>query len=340
MKISEQTKNLTVKSIEAMKLSIEHFNKIDPICWKESVLIFNSLSWELFMKSLILKKKGVIYESDGKSITAEKALNKIHFTYKLVTKEEAQTIGQIISLRNSATHNLLPNVDNEILTHLVHYSLSSFHRLVSKEFKSLSVNLKKDYISISFDGDFTFYSHKVEKLYKFSRKKATEQNELLYLLDRGCKFIESETNSQMISKKEWSNILTAKNKKSRMAYHLSVYGYTNKQENIRYVPVQVAKGYSASVQVSPSKNPNAQVLIKKTDPNKDYPYFTKDLASKLGKSQNFIAFACKRLKIKENQSYCYLFRNNSKGTPVYSDACLNYLKDFLNKNPNYNPFKK
>lgn len=338
-KTSKQALGFAKTAINAAKLSIEMFNRVEPPHWKESVLIFNAQAWELLLKGVLLKKKRSIHELDGKTITAEKALNKAFYELKLMSKEEAQTIAQIISLRNEATHDLLPAIEDEIMTHLIYFSVTGFNRLVKKEFKSLGSSFEKNYLSIAL-GNHTFYSNKVEKLFKYSRKKGTEENRLLFLLDRGCEFVVSATSTQMKTKKAWDTSVKSMPRKSRVARHLSVYDYINSQDNIRLVPVHVARGYSASMDVHPSKNPNAPVVLKKTDPNKDFPHFTSDVARILGKSQSFIAKMARDIGIRSNEEYCYLHKTKSGQNPQYSDKGLNFVKSYLEQHPTYSPYKK
>jgi hypothetical protein len=338
-KTSQKALDFVKTAIDAAKLSIEMFNRVEPIHWKESVLILNAQSWELLLKGYLIKKREPIYETDGKTISAEKALNRSFYKFKLITKEQAKTIGQIVSLRNEAMHNVLPIVDDEILTHLMYFSITTFNEVIKNEFRALKTSFEKNYLSIAL-GNHTFYSNKVEKLFKHSRKKSTQQNQLLYLLDRGCEFIDNTSANSMKSKIDWDDKIRRMPKKSRMAYHLSVYDYISNQDNVRIVPVHVAKGYSASMDVHPSKNPNAPVIIKKTDPNKDYPHFTSDLARILGKHISFISKSAKKLKLRENEQYCYLYKTKSTEMPKYSDKALNYLKNYIDKNPDFNPYSK
>ncbi|NQV89926.1 DUF3644 domain-containing protein [Candidatus Uhrbacteria bacterium] len=337
-KTSNQALSFTKTAISAAKLSIEMFNRVEPLHWKESVLMLNAHAWELLLKGSLLKKKQSIRESDGKTITAEKALNKVFHEQKLITKEEAKTIAQVISLRNEATHDLLPNIEDEIMAHLMYFSITSFNQLVKKEFRSLSGSFEKNYLSIAL-GNHTFYSNKVEKLFKYSRKKSTEQNRVLFLLDRGCEFVDNAANTQMKTKKLWDAKVKSLPRKSRVAMHLSVYDYINTQENVRLLPVHVARGYTASVDVHPSKNPNAPVVIKKTDPNKDFPHFTSDVARILEKDQSFIAKMARKLGIRQNEEYCYLHKLKKGENPKYSDKGLNYMKSYLETHPTFNPYK-
>ncbi len=336
-KTSQKALDFIRTAINAAKLSIEMFNRVEPIHWKESVLILNSQAWELLLKGVILKKKKSIYEADGKTITAEKALNKALHSLQILSNDESKTISQILSLRHEAMHSLLPPIDEEILTHLIYFSITGFNKLIKKEFKSLSGLFEKNYLSVALK-NHTFYSNKVEKLFKHSRKKNSEQNKLLFLLDRGCSFVGKRTNTKMKTKKEWDDEIKKLPRKSRVIRHLAIYDYINSQDNVRIVPVHVARGHSAAINIQPSKNPNAPFLIKKTDPNKDFPHFTSDVARILGKNPSFVAKMAKNLGIKNNDEYCYLHKLKGSENPKYSDKGLNYMKNYLDKNPAYWPY--
>lgn len=163
-KTSQKALDFAKTAINAAKLSIEMFNRIEPIHWKESVLILNAQSWELLLKGVLVKRKQLIYESDGKTITAEKALNKVLHGLNIISINDAKTVGQILSLRHEAMHSLLPAIDDEILTHLIYFSITGFNELIKKEFKSLKNLFEKNYLSVALK-NHTFYSNKVEKLF-------------------------------------------------------------------------------------------------------------------------------------------------------------------------------
>ena len=110
-----------------------------------------------------------------------------------------------------------------------------------------------------------------------------------------------------------------------------------------FVPVETPRGYRASVEISKTKNKKetGTVLIKKTDPNKDYPHSTSEIAKKVGKNMNFIAKMASVLKMKENEDFCYEIKTSKTSKlPKYSDAALTYIQKYLKKHPDYNPYKK
>lgn len=329
-------------SISAAKLSIEMFNRVDAMHSDQASVIFNAQAWEMLSKALLLKNGHDINESDGKSITAEKAVNKLEHILKIISREENQTIQQIVSLRNEALHNVYPKLEQEIITHLIYYSLKTFHRIVLNNFKNHAPLIDKNYLSVAFK-ETTFYSHKLNKLFKSSKNYSSENNKALYILDRACAFAENENKNSYSSYEEWKKGIKSKPKKSRIAMHLSVYDYIGNQDNVRIVPVEVKKGYKAEVIVEKTKRQNdaISVLVKKSDPDKDYPYLVSELATKIGKSLYFIQQLVIKLKLRGNKDFHTSIKTGKKSvTQKYSDKTLSFLKEYIDKNPHWSPYKK
>jgi hypothetical protein len=88
------------------------------------------------------------------------------------------------------------------------------------------------------------------------------------------------------------------------------------------------------------KRKGVPVLIEKTDPNVEYPYQTKDLAKLLNKSNSYITQLLKVLRMKGDPQYNYDYKN-SEGKIIlrkYNDRCLDELRKFILKCPNFNPW--
>lgn len=333
-------RNHVITSIKAAKLSIEMFNRVDNEHSKQAALIFNSQSWELLAKGLLIRNKININNNDGTTITAEKAVNKLFHQFKIISQEENKTIQQIISLRNEALHGILPEIDQEIITHLLYFSLKTFHRILKEKFKTYFSEFDKNFLAISFK-DYTFYSHRVSKLLSHSKKFGNENNKTLYLLDRACEYAENETHGSMKNYEKWKEKIKKLPRKSRVSRHLSVYDYITKQEDVRFIPVSVARGYKPEIEIKKTRDPLAPVLIKKTDPNVDYPHFTSDIAEKINKNLSFVSKMARKLNMIENPDYCTKVKTNRSGggLPKYSDKALNYIKDYLLKHPDFNPYR-
>jgi hypothetical protein len=80
---------------------------------------------------------------------------------------------------------------------------------------------------------------------------------------------------------------------------------------------------------------------EKIDPNIAYPYQAKDLARILGRSNAYVIQLLKVLRLKDDPKYNYNYKDSSGKIILrkYNDECLNYLKKFLIKNPNFNPWR-
>ncbi|MDO8511802.1 MAG: hypothetical protein Q7S57_00880 [bacterium] len=328
-------------SINAAKFSIEMFNRIEGLHSKQASIIFNSQAWELLAKAVLIKQKKNIYFPDGRSINAEKAVNQLHHIVHIISLEENQTIQQIISLRNEALHNIYPDLDDEIVTHLIYWSLKTFHRIIKDEFKSYFVKFDKNYLSVAFK-DYTFYSHKLSKLFAYSRKSKSEKNRALYILDRACSFAEVADSATYINHGDWISGIKSKPKKSRIGRHLSVSNYTNKQENVRIMAVETPKGYKSEISSEKAKKTSEalSVLVKKSVPEVDYPFLQSDLARQMNVTPYFIRSLAKHLNLLGNIEYHTSIKSgkNSK-LQKYSNKMLNFLKEFVAKNPQWSPYK-
>ena len=327
--------------INAAKLSIEMFNRIDYQHSRQASIIFNAQAWELLAKAILIKRKKNIYLSDGKSITAEKSINQLNYVLRIISLEENQTIQQIISLRNEALHNIYPDLDDEIVTHLMYWSLKTFHRLIKEEFRSYFINFDKNYLSIAFK-DHTFYSHKINKLFSYSRKTKSEKNKMLFILDRACRFAKNQNSNSYVSYKNWLNEIKSKPKKARIGRHLSINDYTNKQDNVRMVAVETPKGYKSEIISERAKRTSEllSVVIKKSDPDVDYPHLQSDIARLMKVSPYFIRSLTKYLKLIDNKEYHITIKTGKKSkTQKYSNKMLNHLKEFVSKNPQWSPYK-
>ncbi len=329
-------------AINAAKLSIEMFNRVDGTHSDQAAIIFNAQAWELLAKAVLIKHNAGIAESDGKSITGEKAVTRLEHVLHKISREENQTIQQIISLRNEALHNIYPELDQEIIIHLIYYSLKSFRNLIEKEFKSYLPKIDKNYLSVSFK-EHTFYSHKVGKLFGYSKKFSSEKNRALYVLDRACKFAADSGATAFVKYDSWAGDIRSKPRKSRIAMHLAIYDYTNNQDNVRFVPVETKKGYKAEVVVERSNRATEgmTVLTRTSDPERDYPHLSSDLAQTLGKSTYFVRQLAVQLSMIGNRDYYTAIKTGkSSTTKKYSDKALNYMKEYIAKNPTWSPYKK
>jgi hypothetical protein len=106
---------------------------------------------------------------------------------------------------------------------------------------------------------------------------------------------------------------------------------------------QSESGMPLKIKPIKDKKSGLPVYIEKEtlDPNILYPYQTKDLAKILNKSSNYIKQLLKVLNLKDDPKYNYNYKNSSGQIILrkYNDECLDYLRKFLIKNPNFNPWR-
>lgn len=326
------------KSINALLASIDRINSVHDAYKVEESLILLTNAWELLAKCILIRDKENITLSDGRTITAEDAITKL-VVKNYVTESQSQHIQQVISLRNSAMHSVLPDTPQEIIFHLMFYGVKFFKDLISKEFPAHASKCSGNFLSLSFD-TFTTYADKLQKLISKARNKGTSEQELVWLLERGVRF----KGGQYISQNKFEGEVKKLGRKKRLYHHLKISEFIKNTDMVVVVPVQAPKGYTADINLRKGSNKAGgalPVMIKKTEIEEDYPYLTSELAEEIGKGTNFVAKAATKLGLKGNTTYHQGVRSSKSGKiNRYSQRALDYLKDYLQKNPQYNPFSK
>lgn len=326
------------KSIDALLASIDRINSVYDSYKIEQSLILLTNAWELLAKSILIRDKENISLGDGRTIAAEDAIAEL-VAKNYLTESQSQHIQQVISLRNSAIHSVLPDVPQEIIFHLMFYGVKFFKDLILKEFPAYGAKCSGNFLSLSFD-TFTTYADKLQKLISKARRKGTPEQELVWLLERGIRF----KCGHYISQDKFEEEVKKLGKKKRLYHHLKISDFIKNTDMVVVVPVQAPKGYTADINLrkGSSKAGGAlPVMIKKTEVEDDYPYLTSEIGNEIGKGTNFVAKAATKLELKNNTIYHQAVRSSKSGKiNRYSQKALDYLKDHIQKNPNYNPFLK
>lgn len=78
-----------------------------------------------------------------------------------------------------------------------------------------------------------------------------------------------------------------------------------------------------------------------TNPNREYPYTTASLAKMVRRSQNWVAYATKKLSIKDNPLMALEIKGSRGSTLVwkYNEQALKALREKLREDPSFNPRK-
>lgn len=310
---------------------MDSFNRVRHPYRNETALILLANAWELLAKAILVQARQSIAKGQrGDTISAEVAVSRLMHR-KNLEKHEAETIQQIISLRNAATHHYLPMVPDEVMQHLLFFACKFFRDAVKQHFKGHAKDLDQNFLSLSFT-ELTTYADKVQKL--VSRvKKSDSDKKLVWLLERGVAF----DGNDYITQKQFE----AKYKgKKKIMPHLGINEFLRGADMVRIVPVEAPRNYTADLTLrkgSP-RDSSLPVIVKKTELETDYPYLTKELAVELGKSTNFVARAAQKLNLKGDPKYHQAIRSSKSGAVQrYSEAAKQLLVRKLVEDPGFNP---
>lgn len=316
----------------AAETAIDEYNRVRHLYRNEATAIFVTNAWELLAKAILVKKKQSIKKDRrGNTISAESAILKLR-EQKVIDENQEDVIQQVVSLRHAAIHHVLPAVPSDVMHHLLYFSSKFFRDVVAAHFPKYAKDLRGNYLSLAF-ADLTTYADKVQKLVS-TLKKSPGDKKLIWLLERGVKF----DGSAYITEKQFEALY--KDKK-RIMPHLALSDFIKGTDMVRIVPVQAPKNFTADITLrkGSAKDTTLPVLVKKTEIEKDYPYLTRDLAEKIGKSQNFIAATVAALGVKGNPVYHQSVRASRKGlVHKYSDSALNHLAEYFQQNPDFDPY--
>jgi len=318
----------------AAESAIDIFNSVWHPYRNQATLMLLANSWELLSKAVLVhEKESILRAKGGDTISAQEAVFKLQ-NRKILDKNQAETIQQIISLRHAATHYLLPDVPAEVMQHLLFYSLKFFRATIKKKFPKQLKDMSDNYLTLSFS-DLTTYADKVQKSVS-KLKKSPDDKKLIWLLERGIAFDGSSYLSETQFDKKYLD-------KKKVLSYLALNKFVKNADMVRVVPVQAPHNYTADITLRKGsvRDASLPILVKKTEIEEDYPYLTKELASKIGKNANWVGRAAPILGMKNNEKYHQAVRSSATGSiQRYSEAALQLLKKKLTEEPTFNPYKK
>jgi len=333
MKQRREYLQLLDKSIAAIESGIDAFNRVRHPYRDETTLILLTNAWELLAKAVLVQKHHSIKKDKrGNTITAEVAVSRLKY-HKIVQPNQEQTIQQIISLRHSAVHHVLPKVPEEVMHHLLFFGCKFFRALVTDVFPSHMKGLQDNYLSLAFS-NLTTYADKIQKL--VSRiKRSPHDKQLVWLLERGIRFDGSKYITEQQFEEQYK-------RKKKIMPHLSINSFISDSEMVRIVPVQAPRNYTADITLRKGsrRDVSLPVLVKKTEIETDYPYLTRELGEKIDKNQNFTAAAATALGLKGDPRYHQAVRvSTSSFVQRYSQAAVEKVVTHLKENPDFNPYR-
>ena len=250
--------------------AIDSFNRINHPYRNEATLILLANGWELLAKAILIQAKQSIKRGQrGDTISGEICISRLTHRKEL-KQHEAETVQQIISLRNEASHQHLPDIPDEIMHHLLFFGCKFFNETVKRKFPAHAGELQRNYLSLSFS-DLTTYADKVQKIVSRMKDRKSHKR-LVWLLERGIEF----NGEKYLTQRQFEQKF--KNKKKTMSY-LQVGEYLKSAEMVRIVPIEAPRNYTADIKLrkGSAADSSLPVVVEKTNIEEDYPYLTKEL---------------------------------------------------------------
>ena len=316
---------LLESSKKALINACNNFNNISNDYRNESALILMSNSIELISKATLLKLGENILDlhNQNKSISAEYAVWLLFNKYSIITDLENQAVQQLISLRNEATHTILPSIDIDVLHYLMFSAYKFYKKLIINSFNVHKDIFQMSLLSISTDRNLT-YADSIEGLLR-KRKGSETQRRLLYLLERGVSYDGSEYISQEQFEKNFK-----KEKNKRLINRGALGAFLSEAELLKVLLVQAPKNHTINIDISKGKTTQRETLpvfVKKTDINSDYPYILSTLSEKLQTGRNIVLKKINERSIKGNNKYHQAVKAGRSEIHKYSDATYQLLKN-------------
>ena len=318
------------KAKSAVETAIDTYNRVKHPYRNETTLMLLSNGWELLAKSILVHKRESISQRVDRTIPAEVAVRKL-LDKGIIDKNQSDVMQQVISLRNQATHQYLPEVPDEVMQHLLFFACKFFRDTTRKHFPRHSKDLDQNFLSLSFD-NLTTYADKVRKIVSRVKKNDSDKT-IAWLLERGITF----DGSKYITKKQFENKY---NKKNRIMPYLAINDFVNSSDMVRIIPVEAPTNsmVDISLREGSPRDPSLPVVVRKTSIEKDYPYLTKELANILEKPVYFVTCAVKDLDFKGNPLYHQSIKTSkSSAVQRYSESAKNVLQETLSDDPSYDP---
>lgn len=316
----------------AAEVAVDSFNRVRNPYRDESTLILLTNAWELLAKAVLVQQRQSIRRGRrGETIGAEMAVLRLK-ERKVLDAHQADTLQQIISLRHQAMHHMLMPIPEEVMHHLLYFGSKFFRTTVEQFFPHHAKDLPGNFLALSF-ADLTTYADKVQKAVSRARRRRDDRH-LIWLLERGIAF----DGSAYLTEKQ----VEAKYRgKRKILPHLTLNKFVRTADMVRIVPVEAPKNFTADLTLrrGSAADSSLPVVVKRTDLERDYPYLTKELAARIGKSTNWTAKAAEVLGLKGDSKYHQQIRaSRTSHVNRYSDAALDLLRRQLRESPNFSPY--
>lgn len=321
-------RELAKSSVVSATSSIELFNRPRAEDRISMAFISNIRAWEQLAKSILLKKGVSITVDDNKTISVSKAVRLLDSKFQLISPGENQTIQQIVSLRDEATHTDLNIVPDDLAAHLLYFSLKSYKELLSKFYPSYAKKIDANFISVNFQPVYT-YGSRIKGM--LNSKKSLNDNRLLFLLERGLYNAEKDTT---FTETDWGNKIRSLRGRRITKSSLLLKKYANEHNNVMFITVEAPSKYGkAEVTLSKGRHgAKTKISVVSSDPEDTHPYLTKELSNKLGVSIPVIVASANKLHLKGDKNYHLAIRSGRNSVVNrYSEHALQKIKEDLGR---------
>lgn len=309
-------KFLKQKSIESFLLCLEVFNKPTIDYRLEGCVFFLCNAWELMLKAKLLKDDiSIYYPKSSRTLSLSDCASKI-----MTNKKDPVRINLdiITSLRNTATHDIIPELEIVYLPYLT-FCVKAY---VEKMYSYLDVNIS-DYIKSDFLALFTNNSHINEGqiLSKYGQdmntifdKKLSDINEIV-----------SENLDSEIAYSVNVNLVRVNNKNKA---DFSFYASKNPNDkNIQYVDRYMDLNQTHSLTHHQIANEIDRKLKKERI---HFSPLREPVKTEKNPAPNIFTTACldkliKKYEIKKNSDFCQPIKNGESVIYKYSPKLIEYI---------------
>lgn len=303
------------KSIKSFLLSIEIFNKLTIDYRLEGCVFFLINSWELLLKyKLILNGENIFYkDKPNRSLSIRDCIKKIFNNEK---DPIVQNLNVIITLRNTATHLIIPETEIQYMPFLAMCVKNYAEKL--KDWANVKIS---DYIKTNF-------------LSLFANNTIANEQDILNKYGKNILDFFNNTNQEL------SNLLNCeKGFETAMAVNINICKVNNKNK--------------ADVLVYSTNNPtnaNVKIVKEKVNPNITHPYTHHQVTEEISnfiENQNIpfkpirkkFTTSCLDLIIKhfdfeKNEDYITIIKNGKTNIKKYSNLLITKIETILTENPN------
>jgi hypothetical protein len=325
----KEIKFMKKKSIDSFLLAIEIYNKPTIDYRLEGCVFFLCNAWELMFKAkLLMDKMSIYYPSKGKK-RPKRTITLNDCVEKVLTNENdpvRKNLSIIISLRNTATHFIVPEYEAKYVPFLA-FNVRAYAQKLYEYFKiNISDYIRSDFISL------------------FTVNHPNQQTNILG--------------------KYGANIANMFTSKSDNLANLVDQSSSDIALNVQINLVRVNKQSLADESFYLSRNPNdphAKTISKNIDYNLTHTLTHNKVANKIDsiiKTNNLLftplrqpikteknrdphlfTTACldlilKEYNLKDNIEYCHMTKYGNTPIYKYSDKLVTYIISLISDNPN------